>query len=221
MQPIKIISVILVTLSLIGGGGALYYYSLDTANTETPFFQILLTISAGLFFSGIGLAFLAKKKPNFINDVKEAYSQKKEEAPVKFVNAPSMNVPAKGPDENPALVVVSGTKDSSTTRAIVEGPAKELSFEEEMALRKKQYYSEATKAERVAEKAAVVPPQAAPSPTPQRLPNDLRELIKEKPPEKVTIKFEPFKKKIDPLRAMLDREEESAAQAENSPWNSR
>jgi len=219
MNPIRIISIIIILASLIGGGVMLYYYSLDSANAETLFFQVGGATAAVMFLAGIGLAILSKKKPNFINDVMQGMSKKKTEAPapaVQYVNAPSMNVQAKGPEDNPKLVVDSGTKDSSATRAVGEGPAKELSFEEEMALRKNRYYSEAT--ERVVEKVVVVPPQATPSPPPQKLPTNLRELIKEKPPEKITLKFEPFKKKVDPLRTILNQEEESAAQAEKSSW---
>jgi hypothetical protein len=98
---------------------------------------------------------------------------------------------------------------------IATEPAKELSFEEEMALRKKQYYE--SKTTTVEEKAAAPPPapMAAPSPTPQKQPDPV--------PGKITLKFEsPFgKKKIDPLRTILDTEEASAAREENAPWKSR
>jgi hypothetical protein len=225
MNPIRIISTIIILASLIGGGALLYYYSLDSANAETLFFQVGMATAAVMFLSGIGLAILSKKKPNFINDIMQGMSKKSEIPkdqfaqaakviqPIQYVNAPAMNAQAKGD------VSIHSLPHPMKSEGGLAGssPVKELSFDEEMALRKKQYYESKTTIERVEEKVAAPPPiQAAPSPTPQKQPGPV--------PGKITLKFEsPFgkKKPIDPLRTILNQEEESAGREAAAPWKSR
>jgi hypothetical protein len=128
MQYLRYASAGLVILSLLGGGYLFQSYSKDLSSASDPTFQAIGIISSLLFISGIALAFISKPKK----------IQKE--------------MPAQQPEIKPLGVSTSELQILKQAVELIEREQKvikqepiivpELSFEEDMALRKKRYYEE-------------------------------------------------------------------------------
>jgi hypothetical protein len=204
MNLIRYLSIALIIFSLLGGGYMLRFYSLDANNVNDQVFQAIGVLSTLLFIVGIALAFMSKPKKE-IDIVKEVAAIQREavenRGPADGIGRPAEALPFASP--------------APMVEAMSQPPRSNLSFEEEMAMRKKAYYSEA--ARKMEEGRALTPPTQQASSAPAPLPSNIRELIREKPPEKVSFTI-PFggPKKPDLLRDILNKEEKDLNEAK--PW---
>lgn len=135
MQYLRYASAGLVILSLLGGGYLFQSYSKDLSSASDPTFQAIGIISSLLFVSGIALAFISKPK------------KLQKEIPMQQpVIIPEIKPLGVSPSEmqilKQAVELIEREKVQDIPIIKQEPIAVELSFEEDMALRKKRYYEE-------------------------------------------------------------------------------
>jgi hypothetical protein len=192
MKPLKIFGAVAVVMSVILGGVLYWLFTNDSKAASELYFQILCASAGVLLLSGFGLLLMSRKKPDAFEETISVLTKKEildiaDGAGAKDIKSqPRGNAPIEG-SVIPAVQSVNPV----------------LSFEEEMALRKKQFYHELVNVPAKEEPEKIHLPQKSISLTPPA--------SAKIETEKVKIKLEfPFgKKKIetDPLKQLLADEE--------------
>lgn len=195
MKPVKIFGAVAVVMSVILGGALYWLVTNDSKAASELYFQILCASAGVLLIAGFGMLIMSKKKPDAFEETIRTLTSKVSES----AGDGERSIPS----------------GKSLHQGGVTNPAPDLTFEREMALRKKQYYESANVPAKE-EPEEIHLPQKSISLTPP---------ASAKPePEKVKIKFEfPFGKKEktekDPLRQMLADEEKKEDKV--TTWKSR
>lgn len=152
----------IVFISLLGGAILLWLFSIDANNVDNLFFKIVAGLSSVMFISGIGLVFYSKKKPDpfaeSIRIIKEEtpspnQSQARQPIPNQYRTETRPEIPAprpayaempeSQPSEEQMQYYTEKIRSNPELLSKISGqaPIKEnLSFEDEMKLKKRQYY---------------------------------------------------------------------------------